>query len=74
MHTFSSSWPDREFVQRTIAQIPWRSNIALLDRLEKSGSAHMVCTEKLTEANHLFGSVVFADGFVAETPCSTLSE
>ncbi len=34
MRTFSRSWPDREFVQRTIAQIPWRSNIALLDRLK----------------------------------------
>ncbi len=34
MRTFSESWPDREFVQRTIALIPWRSNIALLDKLK----------------------------------------
>ncbi len=34
MRTFSKSWPDREFVQRTIAQIPWRSNIALLAKLK----------------------------------------
>ncbi len=34
MRTFAGSWPDREFVQRTIAQIPWRSNIALLDKLK----------------------------------------
>ena len=37
MRTFSRSWPDREFVQRTIAQIPWRSNIALLDRMKDPG-------------------------------------
>jgi len=37
MRAFSESWPDREFVQRTIAQIPWRSNIALLDRLKDPG-------------------------------------
>jgi len=34
MRAFSRSWPDREFVQRTIAQIPWRSNIALLAKLK----------------------------------------
>ncbi|WP_052959022.1 PDDEXK nuclease domain-containing protein [Methanoculleus sediminis] len=37
MRTFSRSWPDREFVQRTIAQIPWRSNIALLAKLKDPG-------------------------------------
>ena len=34
MRTFSESWPDRELVQRTVAQIPWRSNIALLNKLK----------------------------------------
>ncbi|MEA2033934.1 MAG: PDDEXK nuclease domain-containing protein [Euryarchaeota archaeon] len=34
MRTFSESWPDRELVQRTVALIPWRSNIALLDKLK----------------------------------------
>ena len=34
MRTFSDSWPDREIVQRTVAQIPWGSNIALLDKLK----------------------------------------
>jgi predicted nuclease of restriction endonuclease-like (RecB) superfamily len=34
MRTFSESWPDREIVQRTVAQIPWGSNIALLDKLK----------------------------------------
>ncbi len=34
MRSFAAAWPDRVFVQRVIAQIPWRSNIALLDKLE----------------------------------------
>ncbi len=35
MRTFAAAWPDREIVQRTVAQIPWRSNLALLDKLEE---------------------------------------
>ena len=34
MRKFAESWPDRSFVQRTVAQIPWRSNLALLDKLQ----------------------------------------
>jgi len=45
MRTFSRSWPDREFVQHTIAQIPWRSNNCLARQVEGSGSAYMVCAE-----------------------------
>lgn len=33
MRKFAESWPDVEIVQRTIAQIPWRSNIVLMDKL-----------------------------------------
>ncbi len=33
MRKFASEWPVREIVQRTVAQIPWRSNLALLDKL-----------------------------------------
>jgi len=33
MRKFSEAWPDKEIVQRTVAQIPWRSNITLLDKL-----------------------------------------
>lgn len=33
MRKFAECWPDKEFVQRTVAQIPWRSNLALLDKL-----------------------------------------
>ncbi len=33
MRKFAESWPDRSIVQRTVAQIPWRSNLTLLDKL-----------------------------------------
>jgi len=34
MRKFAECWPDRTIVQRTVAQIPWRSNLALLDKLQ----------------------------------------
>jgi predicted nuclease of restriction endonuclease-like (RecB) superfamily len=33
MRAFASAWPEREIVQRVVAQLPWRQNIALLERL-----------------------------------------
>jgi len=33
MKKFAEAWTDKEIVQRTVAQIPWRSNITLLDKL-----------------------------------------
>jgi predicted nuclease of restriction endonuclease-like (RecB) superfamily len=33
MRTFAQAWPDRVIVQRTVAQLPWRSNLTLLDKL-----------------------------------------
>ncbi len=33
MRAFAAAWPDREIVQRGIAQLSWRHNIALLERL-----------------------------------------
>ena len=35
MRAFAAAWPEREIVQRTIAQIPWRSNLALLHKLDR---------------------------------------
>ncbi len=32
MRAFAAAWPDTEIVQRVIAQLPWRQNIALLER------------------------------------------
>lgn len=33
MRHFAASWPDREIMQRVAAQIPWRQNQLLLDRV-----------------------------------------
>ncbi len=33
MRTFAAAWPDPSIVQRVVAQIPWRSNVALLEKL-----------------------------------------
>ena len=35
LFSLAVAWPNKAIVQRVIAQIPWRSNIALLDKLEK---------------------------------------
>lgn len=35
MRKFAEEWPDRAIVQRTAAQIPWRSNQLLLDKLNQ---------------------------------------
>ncbi len=36
MRKFAEAWTDIEIVQRIVAQIPWRSNITLLDKLKDS--------------------------------------
>lgn len=33
MRKFADCWTDFEFVQRVVAQIPWRTNISLMDKL-----------------------------------------
>ncbi|MBS5062322.1 MAG: DUF1016 family protein [Hungatella hathewayi] len=38
MRKFAESWPDFEIVQRVVAQIPWRTNISLLDKVKDSES------------------------------------
>lgn len=35
MRKLAQEWPDVEIVQRTVAQIPWRSNITLLDKIKE---------------------------------------
>jgi hypothetical protein len=32
MRSLAQLWPDRTIVQRTVAQIPWRSNLIRLDK------------------------------------------
>ncbi|MEA3445294.1 MAG: DUF1016 N-terminal domain-containing protein [Bacteroidota bacterium] len=34
MRKFAEAWQDFEIMQRTVAQIPWRSNITLLDKIK----------------------------------------
>ena len=34
MRNFAQAYPDFEIVQRTVAQIPWRSNIVLLEKIQ----------------------------------------
>jgi predicted nuclease of restriction endonuclease-like (RecB) superfamily len=34
MRKFAETWQNYEIVQRTVAQIPWRSNIVLMDKLK----------------------------------------
>ena len=34
MRTFVAVWPERSIVQRVVAQLPWRQNIALIERLD----------------------------------------
>ena len=38
MRKFAESWPDFEIVQRVVAQIPWRTNISLMDKVKDSES------------------------------------
>lgn len=35
MRKFAEAWPDRSIVQRAAAQLPWRNNQALLDKLDE---------------------------------------
>lgn len=36
MRAFAEAWPDAEFVQQAVAQLPWGHNLVLLDRLSSS--------------------------------------
>lgn len=35
MRAFADAWPDAEFVQQAVAQLPWGHNLVLLDRLDR---------------------------------------
>lgn len=34
MRKFAECWPDYEIVQRVVAQLPWRTNLKLMDKLD----------------------------------------
>jgi len=36
MRAFAAAWPNRAIVQRIVAQLPWRHNIALIERLDNT--------------------------------------
>ncbi|ATO63625.2 DUF1016 domain-containing protein [Mycobacterium avium subsp. hominissuis] len=36
MRAFAAAWPEKEIVQRSIAQLPWRHHIALLEKLDSA--------------------------------------
>ncbi|MFZ2853703.1 MAG: PDDEXK nuclease domain-containing protein [Rhodocyclaceae bacterium] len=38
MRAFAEAWPDAEFVQAVLAQLPWYHQLALLDKLDSSES------------------------------------
>ena len=37
MRAFAAAWPEEAIVQRVVAQLPWKQNIALLDKLSTPG-------------------------------------
>ena len=37
MRAFAAAWPEHEIVQHTVAQLSWRQNIALLEKLRSLG-------------------------------------
>lgn len=38
MRAFAAAWPEPAIVQRVVAQLPWRQNLALLERLDDPGT------------------------------------
>jgi hypothetical protein len=48
MKRFASCWPDYSIVQQAVAQIPWRSNIVFMDKLNNTDS-RIWYAEKLLE-------------------------
>lgn len=50
MRTFAEAWPDSEFVQEALAQLPWYHQLALLDKL-KTGEERRWYAAKAIEHN-----------------------
>jgi predicted nuclease of restriction endonuclease-like (RecB) superfamily len=49
MRAFAEAWPSKEFVQRAVAQIPWRQNIALLEKLTDLGTRTWYATQTIEQ-------------------------
>ena len=41
MRAFAEAWPDDEFVQAVLAQLPWYHQLALLDKLQTAEERRM---------------------------------
>lgn len=44
MRAFAEAWPDRGIMQRIIAQLPWRQNVAYLEQLKKPEKLYLTCS------------------------------
>ncbi len=42
MRKFAESYPDYEFVQRPVAQLPWGHNVTILDKVNAI-TGYLVC-------------------------------
>lgn len=51
MRKFAEAWCDLEIVQRIVAQIPWRSNITLLDKLSDPELRLWYAQKKILKTN-----------------------
>jgi predicted nuclease of restriction endonuclease-like (RecB) superfamily len=47
MRSFAEAWPDGEFVQAVLAQLPWYHQIALLDKLNHSDERRWYATKAI---------------------------
>lgn len=50
MRAFAEAWPDADFVQEALAQLPWYHQLALLDKL-KTADARRWYTQKAIDNN-----------------------
>lgn len=48
MSKFAKIYPDLEFVQRSVAQIPWRHNIVLIDKIKDENERNWYVQEVIT--------------------------
>ena len=47
MRAFAAAWPDRQIVQHTVAQLSWRQNLALIEKLASSDDRLWYATKTL---------------------------
>lgn len=47
MRAFAQAWPDHEFVQGVLAQLPWYHHLALLDKLDNVDARHWYAAQTI---------------------------